>query len=136
MAGFTVAQKQLTGKILSITMIEAKKRVANVQPFSYICLLLEKPSKGGGGPGKLVEEKGKKAKAFGILTKLERKRRNLVLRPTLIHFFEANAFGRGSAFGVEAARDDLPRRAQPAWSVLPFSSPGTTAGRPLYKQRE
>ncbi|HZG81130.1 MAG TPA: hypothetical protein VEZ13_10225 [Brevibacillus sp.] len=26
--------------------------------------------------GKLVEEKGKKAKAFGILTKLERKRRN------------------------------------------------------------
>ncbi|RNB72130.1 hypothetical protein, partial [Brevibacillus panacihumi] len=46
---------------------------------------------------------------------------------TLNRFFEPAAFGRGSAFGGEAARDDHQRRSQPAWSVFSFFLPATTA---------
>ncbi|MGG3883038.1 hypothetical protein [Brevibacillus panacihumi] len=40
-------------------------------PFSYILHSLRNRQKVEGDQAKLVEEKGKKAKAFGILTKLE-----------------------------------------------------------------
>ncbi|MGG3884212.1 hypothetical protein, partial [Brevibacillus panacihumi] len=46
---------------------------------------------------------------------------------TLMRFFEAAAFGRGSAFGVEPHRDDPQQRSQPALSVFPFFLPTTTA---------
>jgi len=49
-------------------------------PFNPGFLIFSPPEKPikryQGYPYKLVEEKGRKAKAFGILTKLERKRRN------------------------------------------------------------
>jgi len=71
-------------------------------------------------------KKGKERKAFGILTKLERKRRNKIQRTTLNHFFEVAAFGRGSAFGAEAARmtpskDPNPPEAFSLFSHLHYS---------------